>query len=159
MLGTYKSPTNLENCINTAFKLFKTSIIKNFLSQVNDEELKGESCKQYNFSFYLAIYLISIVYQDVIKYPKQNWNYFVIKYKLETYKKCLACSGINLDDVLKCFNLPTVIIGLGINSIKIESTFIIEPTNLTPTVVEVVQIDLTTILGIKSCINNITTTC
>lgn len=159
MLGTYKNLTNIESYINTAFKLYKASIIKNFLAQVNDEELKGENCRQYNFSFYLAVYLVTIVYQDVIKYPSKSWDYFVTKYDLEKYKKCLACDGIKLDDILISFTLPPVAVSSGINNLQIEKTFEIEPTDLTPIVIEPTIVDLSTILVASTCINNIETIC
>lgn len=158
MLGTYKNPTNLELYINNAFKSYKNSIVNNFLGQVKDEQLQGESCKQYNFSFYLAIYLVTLVYQDVMKYPAKDWSYFVTKYKLNDLKKCLSCSGINLDTILKIFTLPNVGLTSGIESTEIEETFQIEPTDLTPVVVVTTTVDLSTILGVKQCTSNIQNT-
>ena len=155
MLSTYKSPTNLEIYINNAFKAYKNNIVSNFLGEIKDEQLKGESCKQYNFSFYLALYLVTLVYKDVIKYPNKNWNYFVTKYKLKEYKKCLSCSGINLNNILFSFNLPSIIEQSGIEDLEVEETLEVEPLDLTVTTSTTITVNLNTILNTTGCITDL----
>jgi len=159
MLGTYKNPSNIENYINNIFKINKNSIVTNFLKQINDEQLKGESCRQYNFSFYLALYLVILVYNDVLKYPNKTWDYFVSKYNLLEHKKCLACTGINLDTILTSFMLPPINTS-GIEGVQIEQTLEVEPIDLTePTIIVAPVKILDLIQSGKTCINNINLNC
>jgi len=159
MLGTYKNPSNIENYINNIFKINKNSIVTNFLKQINDEQLKGESCRQYNFSFYLALYLVILVYNDVLKYPNKTWDYFVSKYNLLEHKKCLACTGINLETILTSFMLPPINTS-GIEGVQIEQTLEVEPIDLTePTIIVAPVKILDLIQSGKTCINNINLNC
>lgn len=159
MLSTYKTPSAIESYINNIFKVNKNSIVSNFLKQINDEQLKGESCRQYNFSFYLSLYLVILVYNDFLKYPNKTWSYFVSKYNLLEHKKCLACDGINLDTILASFMLPPLNIS-GIEGMQIEQNLEVEPVDLTETTTIITPINLLGLLQSgKTCINNINSIC
>lgn len=156
MIGTYLLPTPLEVNINNSFKLYKKSIVDNFLAQIKQEQLKGESCLHYkSFNVWLAIYLVTLVYLDIIKYPNKDWNYFYKKYDLDSLKKCLLCNEINLDDILDSFGLKNFGKEYGINFIGIEKTFEVEPSPLS-SITTIIKVNITDILqNTNSCINNI----
>lgn len=143
MLGTYKV-TTISDYINTSFSVYKKDILANFYKQVNDEELKGESCRQYNFHFYLGLYLVILVYKEFLKYPLKDWSYFETKYNLKVLKDCLLCHNVDLNTILTSFQLP-IITGDGINFREIEQTLEVEPT-LIPIIVIPIKIDLKALL-------------
>jgi hypothetical protein len=146
MLGTFKPVTNIEDFINTSFSIYKKDILINFYKQIKDEELKGESCRQYNFSFYLALYLITLVYKEFLKYPLKDWSYFEDKYNLKKLKECLLCNNIDLNKILKSFQLP-IVTGDGINFMEVEENLEVEPTTLLVTLSDIVIIDLKKLLN------------
>lgn len=145
MIAEFKNNhNNIQSYINQSFLKYKNDLINNFLNQVKDEELKGESCKQYNFHFYLALYLVTLVYQDFIKNSENNWEFYIKKYNLYKLRDCLLCNNINLNDVLNAFELP-ILTGNGINFLEVEETLEIEPIDLSNN--QNIKIDLISLLN------------
>lgn len=126
MLPNNNHVSNIENYINQSFLLYKKDILSLYKGSWAEEDLNETSEKQFKgFQYFLAIQLTILVYLDVIRGVNTDWNYFVTKYNLEKYSKCLKCNDINLDKIFEKFNLPKI--GeLGIDFQEIESTFVIE---------------------------------
>lgn len=158
MIAQNNIVTDLETNINNSFKLYKNTIVFNFLNQIKQEHLKGESKIQYtNFAFYLSMYLITIIYDDVKNHLGKNWSYFYNKYNLENLIKCFACYGIDLNKILKEFNLTTegFEIAYGIENIGIEKTFEVEPSNIPVIIIHPKVNLLDVLLSNNQCINNV----
>lgn len=142
ILPNNNNTSYLENAINNSFLYYKKEIIALFTKSWKEEDLNETSENQFKGSqFILAIQLIVLVYQDIIRGVQTDWDYFVSKYELEKYSKCLKCDGINLDKILEIFGLPNI--GeKGINFQQIENTFIIEFQNSVNTLSSVNVIDI-----------------
>ena len=146
------SPLNLY--IKAFFDNFKEDILSYTLSQWKDEDLKGESYNQWNINrYYGLLYLLILIRIDYDRIGNyKDWSYFVNKYDLIEYKKCLACSNISLDISLNIFNLPIVndSFNYGIELASIENTFIIDENNSNNS-----QLNYLELLKENVCINNI----
>lgn len=128
MLHTVKKISNLNTYINSFFNEFKDDIMIQTNKQWHDEDLKGSSTKQWNvMKYYYLLDLLIIVYNEVerTKDLGYNWSYYVNKFDLEKYRKCLACVGIDIDKGLNAFNLGDSISILGIELAQIEDSFIV----------------------------------
>lgn len=142
ILPNNKHTSYLENAINNSLLLYREDIIALFKKSWKEEDLNEVSDSQFHAGqLNLAIQLVTLVYLDVIRGVNTDWDYYVSKYNLETYKKCLSCDKINLDKILEKFGLPNV--GeKGINFQQIETTFIIEFQNSINTLSSVNVIDI-----------------
>lgn len=125
-LSTYNKPTFLEERINEAFLYYEKEIIALHKEGWNEEDLNEVTSKHFKVEQYQAIIqLIILIYLEIIRGVNTDWEYYVNKYKLDSYKKCLICYQINIDKILSIFQLPSV--GeTGINFSQIENSFIVE---------------------------------
>lgn len=150
MFHIARNITDLNTCIRNYFSTFRADILSLTNTQWNDEDLKGKTLIQYDINrYYSLLYLLVIIYKDYERLGNQKeWSYFVDKYNLNEYKKCLACYNISLDNCLKLFNLQSTDEGIEIS--LIEQSFIVENQELQPSIIS--YLDLLSNIG---CINNI----
>lgn len=125
MFHIAKKTTLLDSYIRSYFATFRDTILDYSNKQWNDEDLKGNSYNQWNINRYNSLlYLLTIVRLDFDRLGNyKDWSFFVDKYKLNNYKKCLACYDISLDNCLELFNLP--VLTEGIETAIVEESFII----------------------------------
>jgi hypothetical protein len=128
VLHQYNTASFLDNKVQEFWSLFKKDIIKWTEKSWKEEDYTGKSYAQWNvMQYHNTLSLIILMYLDIEKnklvYP--NWSYYNTKYKLDLYRKCLACANIDLDKVLDIFGLPFRICGEGIECMEIENTFIV----------------------------------
>ena len=126
--------TDIEIKWNTWWKSIKFKVLELSEKQFITEDVYGKSKIQYKiYQYYLAFYLVLLVYLEYKSGYNTNWNYYIKKYKLETKKHNLACNGVNLNILLSVFGLPRVFTNGGIEDMVIETSFEVEPTIWNPT--------------------------
>lgn len=133
----------LNNYIRSYFSEFRDTIGSTSILQWRDEDLKGYSYQQWNINrYYSLLYLLIILHLDYQRLSKiKDWSYFIEKYNLIEYKKCLACYNISLEKCLEIFNLQNL--EVGIELVSIEDTFVIGNSSTTSKVN----------IGTNGCIN------
>jgi len=125
ILPNYNNTSFLENAINNSFLLYREDAIKLLKKSWNEEDLNETSNEQFRAAQYsFAIQLVILIYLDYTRFPSLGWAYYVAKFELEKFSKCLKCYNINLDKILEKFSLPSVLGGIEFQ--EIEETFIIE---------------------------------
>lgn len=115
------SPLNV--LVNSFFTEFKVNILLFTNKQWNSEDLKGSSFYQWKVKkYYDLLYLIILLYTDIQKNIKLNlgWQYYVTKYNLVEFKKCLACDNISLDQALNIFGINEIFPNTGIELMEEE---------------------------------------
>jgi len=126
-----KKTSDLNTAIHTFFLAFKDKLVGFSTTQWKQEDLKGKSNSQWiAMQYYNLMYLLIIVHQEVMRtkdlgYP---WSYYVSKFKLDTYKECLACDGIDFDKALEAFNIPFYFSEDGINLMGVQDSLFVTPT-------------------------------
>lgn len=101
---------------NTAFLLLKDDILYTQNKMINDERIKGSSCKCKDLvKFYAALELAKIIkiYTDSITVTidtviegEGDWKGL---YEYEKVKDCLGCAGIDFDAILDIFEVDSII--------------------------------------------------
>jgi len=129
VIHQYNNISYLDDKIQAFWKLYKDEIFK--LSQLSwkQEDITGKSYAQWHaFQYHNALRLVILLYLDIEKNGKiyTTWEYYKTKYKLDKYKECLVCAGIDLDKILNIFNLPFEDCTGGIECMDVEGTFIVE---------------------------------
>lgn len=128
-----KTISPLNTLVNNYFTAFKTQLVNYSTIEWNNEDLKGKSYAQWQaMQYYNLMYLLIIVYKEIIRTKNLNytWSYYVNKFKLDTYRKCLECEGIDFDKALHAFGFDTIFSNGGIESMIIEYSFKIESFDL-----------------------------
>lgn len=121
MFINYNKITPFENRLIKAFNLFEDGIIKLHNKEINEDNLLGTSKLSNDIQIiYISILLGIIEYDNTLKI--KNYITDFTKFKNE-----LACNSIDLYKVYEVFGLLPIEEN-GINTLKIESTFTIEPT-------------------------------
>lgn len=132
-LDIFNLPDYLADKWVSYANLYKDKIKISYTKWFNLEDNYGNSCKQYGqMQFYLAFFLVSMVYNELINYHTTISDTYA-KYDLSEKRKKLYCNGIDLNDILTIFGLPKVneiILPYGIEHIGIETNFIVEPINI-----------------------------
>jgi len=148
--------TVLETYISKSFQLYKDKIIELHNEQFKQEDITGESKKQFKvLNYHIAILYVILIYNDIITKSNNllNWEYYNTKYEIDKYRISFACKGVDIDKILNIFNLP-YINSNGIENMGIESNFIIEPLGIIPLIP--VSFDINKLLSETSdCINYI----
>lgn len=126
MIHSVKKVTPLNACIANFFLAYKDDIISLTNKQWNDEDLKGTSIKQWNImKYYDLLYLLIVVYNEINRTLELNYpfSYYSNKFDLEKYKKCLACSNIDIDKGYEAFrfNILSQIDGIELQEIEVSN--------------------------------------
>lgn len=105
-----------ESMYKAGFNYLKADILYTQNKMINDERIKGSSCKCKDLvKFYAALQLAKIIkiYTDRITETIDSVNEgegdWKGLYNYEKVKKCLACSGINFDAILDIFEVDSII--------------------------------------------------
>lgn len=128
VLHQYNTASPLDNKVQEFWILFKDKIIALTEKSWKQEDYTGKSYAQWEvMQYHNILSLVILMYIDIKKNSTvhPDWAYYKDKYKLDLYRKCLACSDINLDKILDIFGLPFRICGSGIECMNIENTFIV----------------------------------
>jgi hypothetical protein len=124
--------------VNSFFDNYKEAIYTLHYNQFKQESIYDKSCLQFKvIDYYSALYLVSLIYQDILDNPLYDWEYFKVKYDLVNINKCYACKGIKLTDIFKLFGYPFKNTQIGIELMEIESTFIVEPSVINDNLLQV----------------------
>lgn len=129
VLHQYNSASYLDTKIQEFWSTFKSDILRLTLKSWKEEDYVGKSYTQWNvMQYHNVLSLVILLYLDVRKNSTVHttWAYYNTKYKLDTYRKCLANDCIDLDKVLTIFGFPFQDLGEGIQSMEIEETFEIQ---------------------------------
>jgi len=120
--------TDLDRYLDRYFSTYKSKIYVLLNSIYKDENIWGRSDKQYILNqFFFAFTLIALLYTEFKRGLQTSWDYYITKYCLVSIKKKLACNGLNLDDILLIFDLPSVNVAqYGIGRVVVEGTLIVE---------------------------------
>lgn len=127
-----KNISLLNNSVNNYITAFKSELIGFSTNEWNDEDLKGKSYSQWEaMQYYNLMYLLIIVYNEVIRTQNLNhsWSYYREKFKLDKYRKCLECEGIDFDKALNAFGFYIYTNESGIEQMGIENNFRIQPSD------------------------------
>lgn len=125
-ISNYNKTSFIEDRVNEAFLYYEKDIIALHKTQWKDEDLNETSDKHFKVEqYYLVIQLMILIYFEIIRGVNLEWSYYINKYNLVAYKKCLLRHGINLDKILAIFQLPDSSSN-GVNFAEIENSFIIE---------------------------------
>lgn len=112
MFYTSAVHTALDIKINAAFQLYKDTIVSETFLDRKGEGFNAHSKIKFTkiAPHYLAIHYIVLLYLEYT-----NWNSDITavkeKYEYEAMRKCFACSGIELNDILTAFALDDESIG------------------------------------------------
>jgi hypothetical protein len=107
---------------------------------LNDEAIRGRSCKQYKVNqYYYAFYLGLLIKTELLHGYTTDKDYYYTKYNLVDLKNKLACNNISLTDILNIFDISFTE-STGIEGISIEDGFIVEPDYTLPTTVYNIQV-------------------
>lgn len=164
ILHNYSNNTTyLEGRVNAYWLFYKDKILALESKQFKEEDYKGKSFFQWKSMqyYYLLNTLVLLVIEKTRDGDTKAWSYYYDKYKISILKTCLACLSINVDDALAIFDLPpstTRIIG--VESVNVEASMILEPDAIYISPISTGSIDLVALLtSTPSCVNNIVTDC
>jgi len=146
--------TVLESYISQSYKLYEDDIMTLHIEQFNQEDICGESKKQFKvLNYHIATLYVVFIYNDIVSRTNNllEWSYFEEKYCVDKYRDAFACKGIDLDKILNIFGLPYVSSN-GIGGMQIETNFVIEPLGTTPP--DNTTFDMTTLLAETSGCEN-----
>lgn len=123
---------NLNLELSNMFEQYSEELYNIVLAFDKDRSIYGYSCKHHIIDQYRLAYLLALTIKDYLKYSSINIEMLSAKFNLERISEILYCNGIVFSDILN-----TVIPNFGgINSLKIHSTFIVEPKNNINTVIK-----------------------
>lgn len=128
-----KNISPLNNAINNYITAFKSELVGLSTLEWKEEDLKGKSYSQWKvIQYYDLMYLLIIVYNEVIRTKNLNysWSYYRDKFKLDKYRKCLECEGIDFDKALNAFGFSSYVNESGIELMEVETNFIIQKNEL-----------------------------
>ena len=116
-------PSNIEVIWNSYFTHYRDNILSSHY-QVNDnEDMFNKDNNIYKIMYYyLAFYLVLLVYLEIQDRVHSDWSYYVNKYDLINQSKIFGCNGISLDKVFELFGIDYNNTG-GIGNMQIDSTF------------------------------------
>lgn len=130
ILHQYNTNSFLDTKIRNFWTTFKADILKLTFKSWKEEDYRGKTYTQWRITqYHNVLTLMILLIFDIKKNGKvhTDWAYYNTKYKLDTYRKCLACECIDLDKVLAIFGLPFKDCTGGIECMGIQLTFQIEP--------------------------------
>ena len=144
---------------NTAFNYFKSNILTNQSEWWKNEDIYDKSCKLYTINnFLLAQIYCTLIYYE-FKTIGKNLTLLESKYDYTNMSKCFKCSNIDIKKMLEFYGIYLNNVSIGINSIGIENTFIIEPSINYYNSNLISIIDLHNSIINQSCINLLNINC
>lgn len=124
-----KTITPLNIAINNYFTAFKDDILTYSTKQWKEEDIKGKSIAQWRaMQYYDLMYLLIVLHQEIVRTLHLNcdWSYYVTKFKLDKYQKCIQCEEIDWDKAIDSFGLNDLVPQGGIENMGIEINFVIQ---------------------------------
>lgn len=115
----------LNTSVHDYFNLHKEDILYITTRQWNDEDLKGETLRQWKImQYYYFMYFLILLYEEIerTKDLGYSWDYYADKFSIEAIKKCITCDNIAWDKSLEAFNIPYNFITQGIEFLGIEES-------------------------------------
>lgn len=130
ILHQYNKNSYLDTKIKEFWSVFKVDILKLTNKSWKEEDYRGKTYTHWQIQqYYNALGLVLLLVLDIKKNGNvyTDWSYYNTKYKIDDYRKCLACACIDLDKILSIFGLPFEDCEGGIECRGIEITFEVEP--------------------------------
>lgn len=145
ILHQYNNSSYLGVKINDFWIAFKSDILKLTTKSWKEEDNRGSSLTHWKImQYYNVLSLMILIYFDIEKNKTiySEWSYYNTKYKLDEYRKCLACECIDLDKILTIFGFPFAECTEGIECMNIETTFIVESDSCEDDVVRATEVSV-----------------
>lgn len=105
MIHSVKKITLLNESINNFFIAFKDDIISKTELQWKEEDYKGNSFVQWKImKYYYILHLMILIFLEKERNKDTyGWSYYVDKFDLDIFKKCLACDNISIEKAYTAF--------------------------------------------------------
>jgi hypothetical protein len=136
MLEIYSNP-GLGEDYNLLFKTFKEDVIADHLKVFDKEDVNGWDCGHLNSALWYMAFMYSILYKKDYLSGLYNASDLRVKYKLNELKRCLECRKIPILYMLELLGVITAVSSVyGVNTMTVESSFIVEAAQCNPPIEE-----------------------